>query len=69
MKLPYQDDLISRVIETADNIPYYVQYLAFEIVECALFSKILDESTLQIALDRVKNNQLVSWEVGKLVSW
>lgn len=66
LQLPYPDDLILKVIETAENIPYYVQYLAFEIVECALFSHLLDESTMQMALTRVRNNQedyfLTLWE-------
>lgn len=66
LKLHYEQELIRRVIETAENIPYYIQYLAFEMIECALFSKVLDESTLQMALNRVNNNQedyfLSLWE-------
>ncbi len=57
LKIPYQIDIVDKVIELTENIPYYVQYLAFELVECGLLNNILDESTLQLALDRLLNNQ------------
>ena len=51
------DALAASIVEEADNIPFYVQYLAFEVVETALIGKRLDESTVKTALEQMMNNQ------------
>lgn len=56
-KLPCKDEIIERLIQTAENIPYYVQYLAFELLECSAYTGFTDDSTLQMAISRIMVNQ------------
>jgi len=55
--LPCKDEIIESLIQTAENIPYYVQYLAFELLECSVYSGSPDDSTLQMAISRIMVNQ------------
>ena len=51
------ESLVSRIVEEVDGIPFYVQYLAFEVLECAILHKQLDEAIINIAFDRMMGNQ------------
>ena len=48
---------VSRIVEEVDGIPFYIQYLAFEILECALLYDKLDETIIGMAFDRMMGNQ------------
>jgi len=51
------DALAAAIVEEADNIPFYVQYLAFEVVETGLIDGRIHEGTISIALERMMTNQ------------
>jgi len=50
-------DVLKMIVEEAGNIPFYVQYLAFEVAECAMISGSLSEATVTKALERMMINQ------------
>jgi len=66
LKFKTNNKVFEKLIANAGNIPYYVQYLAFELAECAQYTGLPDESTLAQAESRVLLNQndyfLSLWE-------
>ncbi len=57
VELRSTEEVATRIVEEADNIPYYVQYLAFEVVECGLMRRRIDEESIGIAMERMMTNQ------------
>jgi AAA+ ATPase superfamily predicted ATPase len=57
IKLNLSLPLFEKLIARTDNIPYYVQYLAFELAECAQYNGSLNDITLEQAESRVLLNQ------------
>lgn len=51
------DALITSIIETANNIPHYVQYLASAVWERGMEINIMNENILEKAIDKIINNQ------------
>lgn len=49
--------VLEMIVEEAGNVPFYVQYLAFEVAECGLISGKLTEETVVKALERMMINQ------------
>jgi hypothetical protein len=50
-------EVTEMIVKEAGNIPFYVQYLAFEVAVCAMISGLLTEETVTRALERMMINQ------------
>lgn len=50
-------DQLASIIREAGEIPFYIQYLALEVLECALLHNQLDENSIAVAFDRMIGNQ------------
>lgn len=51
-------DDAKNIVDIADNIPHYVQYLASAVWETAIESRMVNSNTIQTAVAKILNNQL-----------